>query len=181
VLDLLPEEHQLILAQRLVRSPDTVCGRGGTRLLFPRKGGTRWNLHGGFYDEVVVRARRKAARAWRQEHGLAADAPTPFEWMMLDEHGEPVLGVDAKPKIGGFVPARPAPRLEPGISPELAAARLGHKDAGWLLVTTSADSRPERLREELDQLAAEGGIDARLARRQRAVERASTRREAAAW
>jgi hypothetical protein len=52
-----------------------------------------------------------------------------------------------------------------GISPELAAARLGHKDAGHLLLTVYADARRERLRAELDQVAADGGIDARLNQR----------------
>ena len=51
------------------------------------------------------------------------------------------------------------------ISPELAASRLGHKDAGHLLVTVYAETRREDLRAELQAIAAEGGIDARLASR----------------
>ena len=54
---------------------------------------------------------------------------------------------------------------ELGISPELAASRLGHKDAGHLLVTVYAETRRENLRAELQAIAAEGGIDARLASR----------------
>ena len=45
------------------------------------------------------------------------------------------------------------------------AARLGHKDAGYLLVTTYADTRRESLRQELAVIDAEGGIDARRAAR----------------
>lgn len=56
-------------------------------------------------------------------------------------------------------------RRELGISPELAASRRGHKDAGHLLVTVYAETRRENLRAKLQAIAAEGGIDARLASR----------------
>jgi hypothetical protein len=171
ILDLLPEEVALVREQRLVRSAATRCGRGGTLYLFPRPAGGPWNHHSGFWNRVVVPARSKAARAWRAEHGLAEGAPTPFEWVVLDAHGCQVIDVDGQPRIGGFAPhdlRRGAGTLlrDLGIDPELAAVRLGHKDGGHLLLTVYADTaKRTHLRRELDRIAAEGGIDARLARR----------------
>ena len=86
---------------------------------------------------------------WREECGATADAPTPFD--------------NFKPKDYGAARRRSCAQL--GISPELAASRLGHKDAGHLLVTVYAETRRENLRAELQAIAAEGGIDARLASR----------------
>ena len=77
VLDLLPEECDLIREQRLVRSPNTVVGFEGSLLLFPRPGGTPWRYHSSFWNRVIVPTRTKAARAWREQHGTTADAPTP--------------------------------------------------------------------------------------------------------
>jgi hypothetical protein len=169
---LLPEEVALFREQQLVRSAATRRGRDGTLLLFPRTRGTAWRHHSGFYNRVVTPTRRKAAEAWRQEHDLPLDAPTPFEWLLRDVHGKLKLGDDGEPVMTGFAPhdlRRSAATLmrELGLSPELAAARLGHKDAGHLLLTVYADMREERLRAELDAIADEGGIDARLARRNR--------------
>ena len=65
VLDLLPEECDLIREQRLVRSPNTVVGFEGSLLLFPRSGGTPWRYHSSFWNRVIVPTRTKAARAWR--------------------------------------------------------------------------------------------------------------------
>ncbi len=149
VLDLLPEECDLIREQRLVRSPNTVVGFEGSLLLFPRPGGTPWRYHSSFWNRVIVPTRTKEATAWREEHGTTANAPTPFD--------------NFKPRDlrrGASTLMR-----ELGISPELAASRLGHKDAGHLLVTVYAETRRENLRAELQAIAAEGGIDARLASR----------------
>jgi integrase len=169
---LLPEEVALIREQQLIRPANTARGRDGSLVLFPRPGGRAWGYHGGFYGRVVVPTRTKAAEAWRRTCKLPADAPTPFEWQLRDAHGELKLGDDGKPVITGFAPhdlRRGAATLmrELGLSPELSASRLGHKDSGYLLVTVYADAREERLRAELDAIADEGGIDARLARRKR--------------
>jgi hypothetical protein len=45
-----------------------------------------------------------AAKAWREQHDLAPDAPTPFEWVVTDAHGRPVVDVDGTLKVGGFAP-----------------------------------------------------------------------------
>lgn len=170
ILDLLPEEVALVREQRLVRSAQTRLGPAGTRWTFPRVEGGPWAKHSGFWNRVVVPTRKRAARAWRLEHGLAEGAPTPFEWVVLDAHGKPVIDVDGQPKIGGFAPhdlRRGAATLllEIGLPHELVAARLGHKDAGHLVASTYAETRRERLRQELDRIAADGGIDGRLAKR----------------
>jgi hypothetical protein len=55
------------------------------------------------------------------------------------------------------------------VPAELAAVRLGHKDAGALLLRKYANrDKRARLRAELDSIAADGGIDGRLAKRARA-------------
>jgi integrase len=169
-LDLLADEVTLVREQRLVRSRDTRRGPGGTLYVFPRPEGGPWKVHSGFWNRVVVPMRRKAARAWREQHELAAGVPTPFEWVVLDSHGRPVIDVDGKPKLGGFAPhdlRRGASDLllELGLPHELVAARLGHKDAGYLVAKTYSTATHARLRRELRRIDAEGGIDARLLRR----------------
>jgi integrase len=168
-LDLLPEEVALVKKQRLVRSAETRTGPGGTPWTFPRVEGGEWKHHSGFWNNVVVPTRRKAAKAWRLEHGLTVDAPTPFEWIVADRHGRPVIDVDGQFKIGGFAPhdlRRGAADLllSLGLPLELVAARLGHKDAGTLVATTYSTLNRDRLRRELDRIAADGGIDGRLAK-----------------
>jgi integrase len=148
IVDLLPEEVALFREQRLVRSPNAALGANGTRLLFPRLGGTPYGRKGLWADLTRV-VRVKAAGDWREAHGLPEGATTPFD------------------RFTPYDLRRSAATLlrEMSISPELAAARLGHKDAGHLLLTVYADARRERLKAELDEIAAEGGIDARLERR----------------
>jgi integrase len=170
VIDLLPEEVALVREQRLARAAGTRRGPGGTLYTFPRPEGGPWNHQSGFWNRVIIPARRKAAEAWRAEQGLPAGAPTPFEWAVLDAHGRPVIDVDGQPRVGGFAPhdlRRGAADLllELGLDAQLAAVRLGHKDGGHLLLTVYADSeRRAGLRRELDRIAAEGGIAARLGR-----------------
>lgn len=166
LLPLLAEETRIVREARLVRSPDTVRGRLGTRLLFPRKQGGAWR-HTHFYQDVILPARQRAAIAWRMERDLASTAPTPFEWPILDRHGLPGLHPDGTPRLGGFQPhdmRRSAATImrKLGVPPELAAIRLGHKDAGYLLLTTYADSRPEDLRAALARIDAAGGVAAAL-------------------
>lgn len=168
-LDLLPEEIAIVREQRLARSPQTISGRGGTPITFPRAKGTRWT-HCGYWNDVVHPVRRKAARDWRAEHRLADDADTPFEWKVLDENGRPVLEQDGSEKIGGFAPhdlrrsaADLLRRLD--VPDALIAARFGHADQGQLIAATyAADDRRERLRAQLDAIAADGGTTARLAK-----------------
>jgi integrase len=168
-LDLLPEEVALVRQQRLIRSAQTRTGPGGTCWTFPRVEGGPWSHHSGFWNNVILPTRRKAARAWRLEHGLTVDAPTPFEWIVTDRHGRPVIDVDGQFKIGGFAPhdlRRGASDLllSLGLPLELVAARLGHKDAGTLIATTYSSVNRDRLRRELERIAADGGIDGRLAK-----------------
>jgi integrase len=148
LIDLLPEEVALIREQRLVRSPHTVCGQDGTPLLFPRRHGTAWT-HAAWWDDVVQKTRRKAAKAWRVQHSLSADAPTPFcGWQPHDlRRGAATLLRELR------------------VDDALIAARLGHADQGQLVASTYAtDTRRERLRAALAAIAEEGGIDAALAR-----------------
>jgi integrase len=168
-LDLLPEEVALVKKQRLVRSAETRTGPGGTCWTFPRVEGGPWARHSGFWNRVVLPTRARAAVTWRHVHGLTVDAPTPFEWIVTDRHGRPVIDVDGTFKTGGFAPhdlRRGAADLllSLGLPLELVAARLGHKDAGTLVATTYSTLNRDRLRRELDRIAADGGIDGRLAK-----------------
>jgi integrase len=165
-LDLLAEELMLIREQQLIRSPNTARGKLGTRLLFPRRDGGRWR-HANYFDRVVVRMRHRAALAWREEHDLGPDAPTPFEWIVRDRDGDVVLADDGTPKVGGFQPhdlRRGAATIlrELRVPHELIAARLGHKDAGYLVAVTYAETRRDALRDELARIDAAGGIRAAL-------------------
>ena len=80
VLDLLPEECDLIREQRLVRSPNTVVGFAGSLLLFPQAG-----RHALALPLLVLESRhRPDPHARPREHGARsaarpADAPTPFD------------------------------------------------------------------------------------------------------
>jgi integrase len=172
VLDLLPEEVALIREQRLVRSPNTVYGRGGTPLVFPRRHGTGWS-HCGYWNDVVIPIRRKAAARWRDEHGLTDAADTPFEWVVTDDTGAPVLELDGSEKIGGFAPhdlRRTAARSlqQAGVDDKLIAARFGHVDEKLIAGTYGEDTRRQQLQDELRAIAGAGGIDARRAARRAA-------------
>lgn len=146
VIDLLERELVLFREQRLARSASTAVGYDGTLLLFPRKLGQPWRYHSSFWNRVVVPTRTRAAEDWREEHGLPETAPTPFD--NFRPH-------DLRRAAATLL-------LELGLSPELAAARLGHKDAGHLLLTVYADTRRGRLKSELAAIDGEGGIEARL-------------------
>lgn len=143
-VDLLPEEVILFREQQLVRSPDTVSGQDGTPLLFPRRHGTAWT-HGGFWNDVVHPVRERAARAWRVEHDLFT---TPFDTFAPHDL-----------RRGAATLLR-----ELGVDADLVASRFGHADHGQLIEKTYADdTRRKRLRATLDAIAADGGIDSRLA------------------
>lgn len=167
-LDLLAEEALLFREQQLVRSPATATGQYGTKLLFPRQGGSPWGKN--FWNDVVFPVRRKAAKKYRDEQGLFPDADTPFEWVVRDG-GRPVMEpLTGEPRIRGWQPhdlRRTASDLlkEMGIPSRLIAARFGHADQGELIDSTYAeDRRRQELRAEVAAIAAEGGIEARLAR-----------------
>lgn len=168
VLRLLPEELHLLRAQQLARSANAALGRDGTRLLFPRKLGSAWS-HSAFWEDVIKPARRKAAKQWRVDHGLSALADTPFEYAeVYADTGEPIL-VNGRPKIGGFGPhdlrrCAATTLLDAEVKPALVAARFGHKDNGELVTRLYAkDKRAVALDVELAAIAAQGGLDARLA------------------
>jgi integrase len=142
VLDLLPEEVALIREQRLVRSPQTVNGAGGTPLLFPRRHGTRWQDNG-FWADVIKPMRRKAAQAWRGEQLLPSNSPSPFDGFAPH---------DLRRIAATTLRAR-------GVSADLVGRRLGHADQGQLVDQVyAADTRGKRLREELERIAADGGL-----------------------
>jgi integrase len=155
VIPLLDDEVKLFREQLLARG-------GPSSLVFPRRHGTKWT-HSNYWHKVLVPARGKAAAAWREAHGLAADADTPFEWTIVDEHGTPVLDDDGEPKTGGLAPhdfRRGAATLLPelGMPHEVAAKRLGHKDAGQLLAERYETVRAERLTDEVARIDAAGGV-----------------------
>jgi integrase len=144
---LFPDEAAM-LAEQLALRP-----QGATRL-FPRRGGTPWRpTH--FHEKVVVPTRRRAAAAWRREHGLPPDAETPFEWTAVRD-GQPVVR-DGRPVVAGITPhdfRRTAATLmrDAGFTKEQAATRLGHGDDGTLLdrVYDKGD-RVRRVRAVMDE------------------------------
>lgn len=147
ILDLLPEELAVLREQRLVRSPDTVNGRDGTPLFFPRRHGTPWTTSGSFWSDVILPTRRKAAAAWRAEqHSVGVDAETPFD--TFAPHDLRRIAATTLRTMG--------------VDAELVARRLGHADQGQLVDQVYAtDTRRERLRAELDAIAQAGGIAGR--------------------
>jgi integrase len=147
ILDLLPEELAVLREQRLVRSPSTINGRDGSPLLFPRKGGKSWTQHSGFWNEVIVPMRSKAAKAWlAEQHSVGVEAPTPFD--TFAPHDLRRIAATTLRQMG--------------VDAELVARRLGHADQGQLVDQVyAADTRRERLRAELDAIAQAGGIAGR--------------------
>jgi integrase len=140
-IPLLPDELAL-LREQLAWKP------AGAERVFPRKGGTPWRREH-FYTAVVVATRKRAAVAWRREHGLEAEAATPFEWPAV---------VNGKQTVAGIAPhdfRRTAATLmrDAGLTREQAALRLGHADAGELLDRVyDRGDRVQRARVALDDL-----------------------------
>ena len=106
------------IGRRLVRSPNTVVGFEGL-LLLPRGRRHTVALPLVVLERRHVPTRTKAAMAWREERGTAADAPTPFRLVQAE----------------GSAPRCSDAHARARDPPELAASRLGHKDAGHLRVT----------------------------------------------
>lgn len=103
------EEVGLLREQLLARAP-------GTAHVFPTATGKAWR-YGQFHKLVWSKACRRAADAWRDEHDLAEDAPTPFD--DLTPH-------DLRSTAATLMRAA-------GFTREEAADRLGHVDSGELL------------------------------------------------
>ena len=159
VIHLLAEEVVLFREQLVAR------GRPST-LLFPRLQGGDWR-HNHFWEDVVAPSRRKAAAAYRDQHGLADGAWTPYEWPLLSREGRPVLDDDGQPVIRGFQPhdlrrGTATVLKQVGVPSNVVAARLGHADDGWLVDTTYATTPDEAVLAHLDAIDRAGGIGARL-------------------
>jgi integrase len=133
-LDLLDEEVLLLREQLLARAP-------GTRLLFPRKGGSPWR-HGHFYAKTWVPTRRRAQREWRREHGLDDDAATPFDGLRPHDLRHTAATV----------------LCEHILDDALVALRLGHNDGGRLVRERYRHVGRRKLRAELDRTDAAGGL-----------------------
>jgi integrase len=103
------EEVALVREQLLARAP-------GTRLVFPTATGKAWR-YGQFHKLVWAKATARAADAYRLEHRLDDDAPTPFD--DLTPH-------DLRATAATLM-------REAGFTREEAADRLGHVDSGELL------------------------------------------------
>jgi integrase len=128
-IPLFADEVQL-LAEQLAARP------AGAERVFCRKGGTRWRPQN-FYDKVVVATRKRAAIAWRREHGLGEDAATPFDTVAPHDF------------------RRTAATLmrDAGLTREQTATRLGHGDDGQLLDRVyDRGDRVERARRALEEI-----------------------------
>jgi integrase len=124
----------LLREQLLARAP-------GTRLLFPRKGGSPWR-HGHFYAKTWVPTRRRAQREWRREHGLDDDAATPFDGLRPHDLRHTAATV----------------LCEHILDDALVALRLGHNDGGRLVRERYRHVGRRKLRAELDRTDAAGGL-----------------------
>lgn len=127
-IPLLPNETRMLAEQLAVRAQHA-------SLVFPRKMGGPWK-HGPFYTAVWAPTRARAQRMWRLEHDLAPGAVTPFDGLRPHDlrHTAASLMRDA------------------GLEPELVAERLGHKDAGHLMMTVYRHVRRDRLVSRLGSL-----------------------------
>jgi len=129
VIPLFVDELQL-LAEQLQLRP------AGAERVFPRKGGSPWRREH-FYSQVVVATRRRAAVAWRREHGLPTGAATPFD--ALAPH-------DLRRTAATLM-------RDAGFTREQAAVRLGQGDDGQLLDRVyDRGDRVQRARRALDEI-----------------------------
>jgi integrase len=126
-IPLMDDEVKLLAAQ-LLEFPSP------SRLIFTRPGGTPWAGH--FWSDVLVPARERAARDWREENELDADAPTPFD--RIDNHRLRHTAITLM--------------LRAGLKVELVAQRVGHNDGGALILRTYRHVRRDELRLALDDL-----------------------------
>jgi hypothetical protein len=141
-IPLLPAEVRKLRRQLVVRAP-------GTRLVAPKAKGSEFVQRAHFYKLVWEPALRRAAAAWRQEHGYDAEVPTPFDGYQFKWLRRTAVAL----------------MRQAGLEPELIARRLGHKDVGDLVLTVYREVDEElELYDALDGLGDSIG-DAIAARR----------------
>ena len=126
VIVLTPAEVQIVRRQLIRRA-------AGARTVFCGRDGAAWSTNH-FHALVWSKARLGAVEAYVEAHGVG---PTPFDG--LRPH-------DLRSTAATLM-------REAGVPLEAAAARLGHKDGGWLLVTTYRKTTAEAQRAALDGVA----------------------------
>jgi Phage integrase family len=112
LIPLLPDEVRKLRQQLVARAP-------GTRLVAPKAQGAEFVKRSHFYRLVWTPALRRAAAAWRQEHGHDEDVPTPFDRYQFKWLRKTAVALMRRA----------------GLEPELIARRLGHGDTGELVLT----------------------------------------------
>jgi hypothetical protein len=101
-----------------------------------------------FYRLVWTPALRRAAAAWRQEHGYGDEVPTPFDGYQFKWLRRTAVAL----------------MRQAGLEPEYIAKRLGHADVGDLVLTVYREVDEEV--ELFDALAELGdSLGAAIARR----------------
>lgn len=126
VIVLTPEEVRLVRRQLIGRA-------AGSRYVFCGRDGGQWRPNR-FHRLVWSKARRGAANAYRDLHGPVR---TPYDG--LRPH-------DLRSTAATLM-------RDAGVPVEIAAARLGHKDGGWLLVTTYKKTTPAQQKAAMDAVA----------------------------
>jgi integrase len=111
-IPLLPAEVRKLRRQLLARAP-------GTRLVAPKAQGAEFRQRSHFYRLIWDPALRRAAAAWRQEHGYDQEVPTPFDGYQFKWLRKTAVAL----------------MRQAGLEPELIARRLGHGDVGDLVLT----------------------------------------------
>jgi integrase len=124
-IPLFDDEVALVREQLLARAPRTT-------LVFPTRTGRPWR-YGHFHELVWSKARKAAETAWARERPRE---PNPFGGLRLHalRHTAATL------------------MREANLSPELAAARLGHGDGGALLLRTYRHVEADALRAAMDSI-----------------------------
>lgn len=134
-IDLTREEVQLLREQMMAKAP-------GSTHTFPTKTGlTCHGRYGDWHRMVWSKACRRAAAAWRLQHGFGELVPTPFD--DLEPH-------DLRATAATLM-------RDAGFTREDAAARLGHADSGKLLdrIYDQGDRRA-RMRRAIAEHAPQG-------------------------
>jgi integrase len=112
LIPLLPDEVRAMRRQLLARA-------AGTRLVAPKAQGGQFTTRSHFYRLVWNPALRRAAKAWRDERGYGDDVPTPFDGYQFKWLRRTAVAL----------------MRQAGLEPEVIAKRLGHADAGELVLT----------------------------------------------
>lgn len=135
VIVLTADDVALVRRQLLARA-------AGSRYVFPKREGSRWSYNS-FHLLVWAKAVKRAAAAWRDEHG---DGPTPFDGL----------------RVHDLRATNATLMRDAGVPVEIAAARLGHKDGGFLLLTTYRKVTPA-MQDAALRAALGGGLGSRAA------------------